>query len=209
MHNGIVKIRISEKGGIDVSVIKYIFNTVFRINKISEEDVKSIHIRDVMPILYVISVATLLLLFMKYDNIRESAFKVPMVAIACVFFVFFLVFDCLFNGAILYIVGNFLKKQLNFRDCCKVVLARMIVGGITVLVLAAVQVVAKLAGFFLSESIIGIFNIGAVVYGWGVSLYFLNKFFGYERKDLSVYGAVLFTLWLIPTVGKYILSLIA
>ena len=87
MHNGIVKIRISEKDVIDVSVIKYIFNTVFRINKISEEDVKSIHIRDVMPILYVINVTTLLLLFMKYDSIRESAFKVPMVAIAFVFFV--------------------------------------------------------------------------------------------------------------------------
>ena len=132
-----------------------------------------------------------------------------MVVLTCIFCIFSLIIECLFDGAILYAVGSFLKKPLSFRDCCKVVLARMIVGGIAVLVLAAVQVVAKLAGFFLSETIIGIFNIGAAMYGWGVSLYFLNKFFGYERKDLSVYGAVLFILWLIPTVGKYILSLIA
>ena len=199
----------NRKGGNDVSVIKYIFNTVFRVNKISEEDVKNIHIRDIMPILYVINVATLILLFIKRESGVESAYTAPIVVLTCIFYIFFLIFECIFDGAILYVVGNFLKKQLNFRDCCKVVLARMIVGGIAVLVLAAVQVVAKLAGFFLSETIIGIFNIGAAIYGWGVSLYFLNKFFGYERKDLSVYGAVLFILWLIPTVGKYILSLIA
>lgn len=196
------------KGGIDVSVIKYILNTVFRINKIIGKDVENIHIRDVMPILYAINVATFILIHVNESiTVTESVYMAPMVIFTCIFCIFSLIIECLFDGAILYVVGNFLKKQLNFRDCCKVVLARMIVVGIAVLVLAAVQVVAKLAGFFLSETIIGIFNIGAVVYGWGVSLYFLNKFLGYNKKDLSVYVAVLFLLWLVPTVGRYILGM--
>lgn len=191
-----------------MSVLKYIFNTVFRVNKLREDDLKSIHIRDVMPILYLIYVGGFLILLFEEEAIRESAFPIPIAMMSCVIALFGLIFSCIINGAILYTVSKYLKKPLKFRVCCKVVLVSLIVNAVATLILPVVQAVTEFVGGSLGEIIKWSFNWGTTVYGWGIALYFLKKFFGYEKKDLSVYGAVILILWLIPTVGKYILSLI-